>query len=473
MLAAAIGMHAPIFGNALNPDATTYMEVATSLRSGGPPETGTTLGPRHPPLMAILFLPFGVVLGFHEGAVHVMMIAFLALDLVALYGLGLGLGLGRRFALVPPILLSLDPVVYLNMSEGRALAPLILFTLLTLWGVRRGLDNSRWLAVAAVGAGLGFLTADSVGYLVVVAGGIGFLWRFSYVGWNVFRDRGYAVAIAIFLGFVLPWLGYNLGTRGTPFTDPRVVGYLNGLVLSTPAYITIVTVGGIAAYFLLYLAVPGLPFLARRDGWRALAAVPRGAVLDSKLGAFVLFILVDVGLASVLSSAFLLFEPYRSLVTVDTYLRHAAVVAPIAYLLVAHHTRRISGGGKALGWAVPLGIACLLLAAQLPAKVSQGIDNRLPLDALRAELEARGLAVVYSDVAIFLRYNLPQIEFRQVDKGISSAYVNLTSSDVPIGAPLLTRIYVPPVYDAIVAGYYLVERFDPDVHSPLWNTFQR
>src|SRR2546428_2687329 len=60
LLAFASGIHLPIFGDALNPDSTTYLEASRSLLFNASLRIETSLAPRHPPLMAMLLAPFGV-----------------------------------------------------------------------------------------------------------------------------------------------------------------------------------------------------------------------------------------------------------------------------------------------------------------------------------------------------------------------------------------------------------------------------
>jgi len=49
LLAFAIAIHLPIFGDALYPDSTTYLEGARSLMFNGSLRIETSLVPRHPP----------------------------------------------------------------------------------------------------------------------------------------------------------------------------------------------------------------------------------------------------------------------------------------------------------------------------------------------------------------------------------------------------------------------------------------
>ncbi len=342
ILVFAVSIHLPIFGDGLNPDATTYMDQTHSLVSSGTIERQTLDYPRHPPLMSLIFAPYALLLGFNEFAVHTLELSVFLADLVILYLISLR-RLGPWFALIPLLLLTLDPVLYLNMSEGRSVSVLILFVLVTLWAIWKGLENTSWLWVAGIGASLGFLTADTVGYLFVAAGLVGLSWRFYYVRWRVFADRGYVLASTIFLGTVVSWTAYNVVAIGSPYTDPRVVGYLNRLLFGTPSFVAILLASGFAVYFGLYISQTALPFLLLRDGRKTAIGLPSRAVRDERTGALMLFVLVTILISAVMSAAFLLFDPVRSLGTADTFLRYADVVAPLSYLAVGTYTRSLSG----------------------------------------------------------------------------------------------------------------------------------
>jgi len=468
ILVFAVSIHLPIYGNALNPDATTYVDLTHSLVTSGSIERQTLDYPRHPPLMSILYTPYALLLGFNESSVHTLELSFFVADLVILYLIALR-RLGPWFALVPLLFLTLDPVLYLNMSEGRSLSVLILFALVTLWGIWRGLENSSWLWVAGVGASLGFLTADTLGYLFVAAGLVGVLWRFYYVRWRVFADRGYVLASAIFLGTVASWTAYNLAAIGSPFTDPRVVGFLNRFLFDTPAFVAIILTSGLAVYFALYVSQTALPFLLSRDGRRTARELPSRAIHDEKIGALVLFIFVTILISAFMSATFVLYDPVRSLGTSDTYLRYAGVVTPMTYLAVGMYLRSAKERIPRKRWMALLIIGLLILAPQFVGRVSQGHANSEVFTEISLTLRARGFAVIYSDVAPFLRYNVPAATFIEVDVGTSQQFVNLTTKDVPAGAPLLTLLLVPRTYNERIGGFYLVEHFDPATNSPFLN----
>src|SRR3989454_10517315 len=130
LLASALAIHRPISGDALTPDPTTYLEASRSLIFNGSLRIETSLAPRPPPLMALILAPFGLIFGFNEFAVHFFELGGFTALLVLVYAVSQKFG--HPFSLIPCTLLSLDPVLYLNMSDGRALCLLMGLALVTL-----------------------------------------------------------------------------------------------------------------------------------------------------------------------------------------------------------------------------------------------------------------------------------------------------------------------------------------------------
>ena len=133
------------------------------------------------------------------------------------------------------------------------------------------------------------------------------------------------------------------------------------------------------------------------------------------------------------------------------------------------HTRSLSGRPSRIRWIAPIVIAILVLAPQFAGKVSQGQANSEVFTEISQTLRTRGFALVYSDVAPFLQYNVPPVTFIAVNVGTSQQYVNLTTNEVPAGAPLLTLLLVPRTFDERIGGFYLIEHFDASANSPFLN----
>src|SRR5207247_6644308 len=97
-----------------------------------------------------------------------------------------------------------------------------------------------------------------------------------------------------FLGTVASWTAYNLVAIGSPYTDPRVVGFLNRLLFGTPSFVAIILGSGFAVYFGVYVSQTAVPFLLLRDGRRTAAALPSRFFREATVGALMLFILLTI-----------------------------------------------------------------------------------------------------------------------------------------------------------------------------------
>jgi uncharacterized membrane protein YgdD (TMEM256/DUF423 family) len=473
LLAAAI--HAPIFGNALNPDAVTALASAQNLWSHGSPEAGTLLVPRHPPAQAAGIIPFALVLGFSEPAVHAFELATFLADLAALWFLGKAFA--PRFAIMPVLFFAVDPIVYQNMAEGRGLVLIALFSILTLAGVLKGIEDRRYLVLAGAGASLAFLTADTVGWLVLVGAGCGLVWRIRYDGIRILRDRFYLAAGGIFALTVAAWSWYNLRIIGSVYTDPRIPTYITTFALSEPTDVRATLASGYAVYFGLDLLVVTLPFLLIGSWREALRRLPRTLREDQRAGALALFVTLSVSIGALAAAALTREEPLRSLDQGDTYLRYAAVASFAVYLGLAYHlswasrlrSRRSLAMGGRLAMAGVLAVG--LLAAQIGTEWVEIQGPTEAMSALRHALARDGISVAYSEVALLLRYNVPTVAFREFDLGYSTPTVTVNGSVVPPGSALVTLLYVPPHFDAQVGSYYLIRHFDPANESVMVNRF--
>jgi 4-amino-4-deoxy-L-arabinose transferase-like glycosyltransferase len=112
------------------------------------------------------------------------------------------------FSVYYPLIWSTRAVYSENMV-------LIFFTI-TMWAIIKGIEDDRYMVWAGLFAGLGYLTKASIGYFFIIAGGMGFLWRFYYLRWGVFRKKYYLLAIGIFLTIVGLWSYRNMIHFGFP-----------------------------------------------------------------------------------------------------------------------------------------------------------------------------------------------------------------------------------------------------------------
>jgi 4-amino-4-deoxy-L-arabinose transferase-like glycosyltransferase len=82
--------------------------------------------------------------------------------------------------------------------DGYAENLVIITFTLTLWAIVRALRDDRFLVLAGLFAGAGYLSKASLGWFFLIAGLGGFVWRLLYRGVGVLRNRWYWAAIGVF-----------------------------------------------------------------------------------------------------------------------------------------------------------------------------------------------------------------------------------------------------------------------------------
>ena len=130
------------------------------------------------------------------------------------------------------------------------------FYVLTIWAILRSLRDERYIILAGAFAGAGYLTRASVGYFFLLAGSLGFLWRFYYMRWGVFRNRNYLLAICIFASFVAMWAGRNVADFGWPHWENSP--YTGGAVVyafGRPVEFGLILVAKILLFLAFFLSV--------------------------------------------------------------------------------------------------------------------------------------------------------------------------------------------------------------------------
>ncbi|HLN44808.1 MAG TPA: glycosyltransferase family 39 protein [Candidatus Sulfotelmatobacter sp.] len=119
---------------------------------------------------------------------------------------------GETSALVTTGLIATIPSYVFAVSRNFAEPIVIVFYVLTLYFILESLkaQKENRIIVAGLTAALGFLVKSSVGYFFIIAGLSGFLWRFYYMRWNVFRNKNYALAIVVFFSLLGTWTLRNI-----------------------------------------------------------------------------------------------------------------------------------------------------------------------------------------------------------------------------------------------------------------------
>ncbi len=164
---------------------------------------------RHMSPLYPIYLSAFLYLGSPELVFHVAYFTIFVLSIVVVYLATRDL-YGSKAALATcAIVASIQPVAdYIAAGYSEAMA-LIVYTL-TIWAVIRSIKTEHYIIYAGLFAGLGYLTRSSIGYFLIIAGVMGFLWRFYYMRWKVLKNRSYLLAIAIFFSFIVVWAVRNI-----------------------------------------------------------------------------------------------------------------------------------------------------------------------------------------------------------------------------------------------------------------------
>lgn len=221
----ALRLAAPFFME-LRSDGETYAVMARAFLAHGDflmpwgevttwHRTGPEYSYHYPPLYPILLAGFYAVLGFGAWQTQTAAVLISIAAIGVVYGTSRDL-FGARVAALTAAFVAVEPhliwVTGTGFSENLVVA---LFTL-TLWAILKSLQDERYVLLAGLFAGLAYLTRASMGPFFLVAGVGGFLWRFAYMRWRVFKSLPYMGAIAIFATFVLGWAARNLYRHGWP-----------------------------------------------------------------------------------------------------------------------------------------------------------------------------------------------------------------------------------------------------------------
>ncbi|MCW4002622.1 MAG: glycosyltransferase family 39 protein, partial [Candidatus Bathyarchaeota archaeon] len=164
------------------------------------------LGPVYPMYLSLFYAFLPVHLGTQVAVEVIFTLSVVAVFVVTrkLYGVSPALLTTALVATFPSYVFSVSR----NYSEPLVL---IMYTL-TVYFIIESLkpEKADRIILAGLCAGIGFLTKSGIGYFFLITGVAGFLWRFYYMKWQVFKNRNYMVAVAVFLTIVSAWIARNL-----------------------------------------------------------------------------------------------------------------------------------------------------------------------------------------------------------------------------------------------------------------------
>jgi 4-amino-4-deoxy-L-arabinose transferase-like glycosyltransferase len=213
--------------------------------------------PLYPAYLGLFYKMFGFSLEITKVAAFTLYVFLL----FVVYFTSNDLLRSREKALMVTALVGLNPWLIFYASRLYSEPLVIAFFTLTVWAILKGLKDERYLLLAGLFAGLGYLTKSSVGYFFILAGVCGFLWRFYYMRWEVFRNKYYLGAIAIFAAFVFSWALRNIMTFGWPnWETSNYVSYVTSNSLVHLDQFILVLVPKLI-FLILLLLIFGLLFL--------------------------------------------------------------------------------------------------------------------------------------------------------------------------------------------------------------------
>ncbi len=213
------------------------------------------------------------------------------------------------------LLLGVPSILYstsLNMEEFLV----AMLYCLIVYSLRRSLDSGdeKYVVLAGICAGLAYLAKSSTGYFFLIAGLGGFLWRFRYAKWEVFKDRNYLGAVAAFGSISGIWVIRNVLTLWRPRTGFKgLLSAWNGDYYFNNAFnyafyghleLVLATCAGFLGLMLFFLVAYSWPFWPHI--WEA--RVPHNREVVSLL---VLATFTPIIISAPISAMYYLFEHQR------------------------------------------------------------------------------------------------------------------------------------------------------------------
>ncbi|MFC1487168.1 ArnT family glycosyltransferase [Thermoproteota archaeon] len=194
-----------------------------------------------------------------------------------------------------------------NYSEPFVLA---LFTL-TLYFILESLKPKKENRIILAGftAALGFLTKSGTGYFFIIAGVSGFLWRFHYLRWDVFKNKNYIIAILVFFSLLGTWTVRNV----YHFWD----GTLQGLVFAVQpsnymneatSYTFSLNFGGFFLEILFFAVFLGFFLLAYSWFFVDYLKASMKRIRDERVSCLLLSILLTIVIGLIITVAYFIYE---------------------------------------------------------------------------------------------------------------------------------------------------------------------
>jgi 4-amino-4-deoxy-L-arabinose transferase-like glycosyltransferase len=242
-------------------------------------------GPAFPTYLAAFFAVFG----FSVVAVKIAELVATVLFLVVVHLTTRDL-LGPWKAWFATAYVALEPMFLITSAIGYEENLVGLLFVSTVWAVVKSLKQERYLVLAGILAGLGFLAKASVGYVFVIAALAGILWRIRFRGVATLGNRWYLAGMSAFAVLAGGWSLRNIDRFGWPNWQTSAsldLAYRYGLAHpDVLAYALLAKVPWFALMLLFYAGVflPELRRSARRRREEATSALWLAVLLVFVMG---------------------------------------------------------------------------------------------------------------------------------------------------------------------------------------------
>ncbi len=178
----------------------------------------------YPPLYPAYLSVFYRLLGFGLFATKVAEFV-LSLLLVAVVWWTTADLMGRRKAWYAAAFAALEPMFLITSLIGYSEELVGILFILTAWAAVKGLRQLRYLTLAGLFAGLGFLARASIGWIFGVTIVMGFLWIYRIRGWWLLKTKWFLGGAGLLALLAGGWTLRNLSAYGWPNWETSA--YLN------------------------------------------------------------------------------------------------------------------------------------------------------------------------------------------------------------------------------------------------------
>jgi hypothetical protein len=262
-------------------------------------------GPVYPLYLAVFYVFLPIPIGTKVAVELSFILAILVVFFVTkkMYGATPALVTTGIIATLPNFIFATSR----NYSEPFVL---MLFTL-TMYFILESLkpQKENRIILAGLTAALGCLTKSSFGYFFIVAGLTGFLWRFYYMRWRVFKNKNYLLAIVIFFALLLVWTARNLhhfwdGTFLNLFAAVQPSDYM----YRATVYTFTVNFGGFFIETLFFALFLGFFMLAYSWPFAENLKKSFKRIREERLSCLLVAVMLALGIGLVTTSMYFIFE---------------------------------------------------------------------------------------------------------------------------------------------------------------------